>query len=291
MTTTPAHRHSELVREIEAHNYRYYVLDDPGVTDAEFDALLRELRAIERDNPEASVTPRSPSQRVAGEPRVGATKVKARAVRMFSPRQRLRRRRRCTEFVRRVNDGLPTGATPAFCVEPKLDGASVEVIYERGALALASTRGDGETGEDITLNVRTIRSVPLTIAHPGRITLRGEVLIFRRDHDRLKRRARQRGAGSPSRTRGTSAAGAVRHDAGTRAKFSKRPAPGAVLPARRRAHAPQEPLRVAPLDGLARDPDAPVGDQRDVARGAGGGDPRHRSGTPVVPPTRPTAPW
>ena len=176
--TDAKRRHDDLVRAIEAHNYRYYVMDDPSVTDAEYDALMRELRALEAAHPEL-VTPRSPSQRVSGEPRLGATKVKHR-VRMFSldnaySDEELR------EFLRRVNDGLPSGVTPTFCVEPKLDGASVEVVYDGGHLVEASTRGDGETGEEITQNVRTIRGVPLSIAHQGRITLRGEVLIFRKD--------------------------------------------------------------------------------------------------------------
>jgi DNA ligase (NAD+) len=171
-------RHADLVRAVEAHNYRYYVMDDPSVTDAAYDALMRELRALEAAHAEL-VTPRSPTQRVSGEPRAGATKVKH-GVRMFSldnaySDEELR------EFLRRVSDGLPHGATPTFCLEPKLDGASVEVVYEGGHLTQASTRGDGETGEEITQNVRTIRGVPLSIPHEGKVTLRGEVLIFRKD--------------------------------------------------------------------------------------------------------------
>src|ERR1700735_3022837 len=160
--TDASTRHAELVRAIESHNYRYYVMDDPSVTDAEYDALMRELGELEASDP-SLVSPRSPTQRVSGEPRAGATKVKH-AVRMFSldnaySDEELR------EFVRRVRDALPSGATPTFCVEPKLDGASVEVVYVGGHLAEASTRGDGETGEEITANVRTIRGVPLAIAH------------------------------------------------------------------------------------------------------------------------------
>jgi DNA ligase (NAD+) len=204
--TNAARRHVELVREIEAHNYRYYVLDDPSVTDAEFDALLRELRALESAHPEL-VTPQSPTQRVAGEPRAGATKVKH-AVRMFSL-DNAYSEDEMKEFVRRVNDGLPTGATPVFCVEPKLDGASVEVVYEGGHLVLASTRGDGETGEDITANVRTIRGVPIAVAYKGRFTLRGEVLIFKRDHDRLNEERAKEGL-EPFANPRNAAAGAVR---------------------------------------------------------------------------------
>jgi DNA ligase (NAD+) len=203
---SPAERHAALVREIEAHNYRYYVLDDPGVSDAEFDARLRELRALEATHPQL-VTPRSPTQRVAGEPRAGAVKVKH-AVRMFSL-DNAYSEDELKEFVRRVNDGLPTGATPVFCVEPKLDGASVEVIYDDGHLVQASTRGDGETGEDITANVRTIRGVPLAIAHKKRVTLRGEVLIFKRDHERLNEERAKEGL-EPFANPRNAAAGAVR---------------------------------------------------------------------------------
>src|SRR5580704_462117 len=108
---TPAQRHASLVRAIEAHNYRYYVLDDPNVTDAEFDALLRELRAIEAEHPDL-VTARSPSQRVAGEPRAGVTKVKH-AARMFSL-DNTYSREDLAEFVRRVKDGLSDGAALDF---------------------------------------------------------------------------------------------------------------------------------------------------------------------------------
>jgi DNA ligase (NAD+) len=199
-------RHAELVREIEAHNYRYHVLDDPSVTDAEYDASMRELRALEAAHP-ALVSPRSPTQRVSGEPRAGATKVKH-GVRMFSL-DNAYSDDELKEFVRRVNDGLPTLATPTFCVEPKLDGASVEVVYEGGQIVQASTRGDGETGEEITANVRTIRGVPLAIPHTGKVTLRGEVLIFRKDL--VKYNAEREAEGlEPFANPRNAAAGAVR---------------------------------------------------------------------------------
>ena len=177
-----AKRHAELAKAIDAHNYRYYVLDDPSVTDAEFDALLRELRAIEAEHPEL-VTPDSPTQRVAGETRTTVAKVKH-AVRLFSL-DNAYSREELADFDERVHDGLPTGAVAVYCVEPKLDGANIEVVYEGGTLAQASTRGDGETGEEITANARTLRGVPTKIAHTGKITLRGEVLIFRRDLDKM----------------------------------------------------------------------------------------------------------
>jgi DNA ligase (NAD+) len=179
---TAAERHATLVREIDKHNYRYYVLDDASLTDAEFDKLIRELRAIEEKNPEL-VTPDSPTQRVAGAPREGTVKI-THSERMFSL-DNAYSADDLAEFHRRVEGGLSDGTEVTFTIEPKLDGGSIEVVYENGRLVQASTRGDGETGEEITQNVRTIRGVPLTIAHQAKITLRGEVLLYRKDLDAL----------------------------------------------------------------------------------------------------------
>jgi DNA ligase (NAD+) len=203
---TPAQRHAQLVREIDAHNYRYYVMDDPIVTDADFDRLLRELRAIEQAHPELA-TADSPTRRVGGEPRTSAAHVKH-ASRMLSL-DNAYNSDELAEFYRRVADGLPKGETPRFCVEPKLDGASVEAIYEAGRLVQASTRGDGETGEDITQNIRTVRSVPLRVQHTGRLTLRGEVVIYRRDHEALNVEREAQGL-DPFANPRNAAAGAVR---------------------------------------------------------------------------------
>ena len=205
-TKSAAERHAQLSHELEAHNYRYYVMDDPSVTDAAYDTLMRELRALESEHPEL-VTPASPTQRVSGEPRAGVTKVKH-EVRMFSL-DNAYDHTELKEFVRRVNDGLPSGVAPTFCVEPKLDGASVEVIYDGGHLVQASTRGDGETGEEITANVKTIRGVPLVIPHQGKVTLRGEVLIFRKDLAKLNAEREAEGE-EPFANPRNAAAGAVR---------------------------------------------------------------------------------
>lgn len=182
MSSSPAERHAQLVREIEAHDYRYYVLDDPAVTDAAYDALMRELRVLEKEHPEL-VTPESPTQRVGGEARPYVTKVR-REHRMFSL-DNAYSAEDMAEFHRRVNEGLPTGESATFAVEPKLDGASIEVVYEKGRLAIASTRGDGIEGEEITANLRTIRGVPTRIAHHGKLTLRGEVVIYRKDLEKM----------------------------------------------------------------------------------------------------------
>jgi DNA ligase (NAD+) len=203
---TPAERHAGLVREIDAHNYRYYVLDDPIATDAEFDRLLRELRALEEQHPSLR-TPDSPTQRVGGEARTQVVQVRH-GTRMMSldnayaPEE-------LAEFHRRVVLGLPDGEIPRFCLEPKLDGASVEAIFEGGRLVEASTRGDGTVGEDITQNVRTIRSVPRSIPHQGRVTLRGEIVIYRRDHDALNVEREAQGL-EPFANPRNAAAGAVR---------------------------------------------------------------------------------
>ena len=179
---SPAERHAKLVREIDAHNYRYYVLDDPSVSDADFDRLLRDLRAVEEKHPEL-VTRNSPTQRVGGEARTKVAQVKH-AVRMMSL-DNAYSEEELAEFHRRIRDGLPDAEVPRFCIEPKLDGASIEVIYEHGHLVQASTRGDGETGEDITNNVQALRYMPHRIAYEGKVTLRGEVVIYRRDFEAI----------------------------------------------------------------------------------------------------------
>ncbi|MCL2723189.1 MAG: NAD-dependent DNA ligase LigA [Polyangiaceae bacterium] len=174
--------HAELVHAIEAHNYRYYVLDDPSVSDAEFDGLMRELRALE-DAYSELVTEDSPTRRVGGQARASVTKVR-RPHRMMSL-DNAYSAGEMFEFHKRVMSGLREGDVAKFVVEPKLDGASIEVIFENGKLTQATTRGDGMTGEDITMNVRTIRGIPSHIRHEKRITLRGEVLIYRKDLDAL----------------------------------------------------------------------------------------------------------
>ena len=157
---SPKIRHDELVRAVKTHDHRYHVLDDPTISDREYDALYAELRALEAEHPEL-VTPDSPTQRVGAAPRS-----ELRTVAHVVPMTSLDNTYDADdlgEFVRRVKDGLPASAEPVFCVEPKLDGASIEVLYRNGRLEGGSTRGDGLTGEDVTLNLRTMRSLPLTI--------------------------------------------------------------------------------------------------------------------------------
>lgn len=171
-------RHAQLARALNEHNHRYYVLDAPSISDAQYDALFRELSALEAAHPEL-ITPNSPSQRVGAAPREGFVKVK-RKVRMFSL-DNAYSEAELLEFDRRAREGLGDLESVTYVAEPKLDGASIEVTYENGQLSLASTRGDGETGEDVTVNIRTIRALPLSIAHSGTLTLRGEVVIRKQD--------------------------------------------------------------------------------------------------------------
>lgn len=171
-------RHRELVRVLSAHDYRYYVLDDPTVSDQEYDRLYRELVELERAHPTLA-RPESPSQRVGRDLRENV-----RTVPHVEPMMSLDNtygEADLREFDRRVRDGLPAGKQVVYCVEPKLDGASVELVYREGRLVSASTRGDGKVGEEILENVRTIRGLPLTIDYAEPLTLRGEVVIYRRD--------------------------------------------------------------------------------------------------------------
>lgn len=175
-------RHAELVAEIRAHDYRYHVLDDPSISDQTYDSLYAELRTLEAEHPELG-TADSPTQRVGAGPRTDLRSVRH-AVPMMSL-DNTYNTAELTEFVRRVRDGLPSRAEPQFCVEPKLDGASVEILYRDGKLTEGSTRGDGVTGEEIAANLRTMRSLPVTIDVTEPVTLRAEVVIFRRDLERI----------------------------------------------------------------------------------------------------------
>ena len=171
-------RHAELVAELRAHDYRYYVLDDPALSDREYDELYAELRALESEHPELKTTS-SPTQRVGD-----SLRTELRTVEHVVPMTSLDNTYNdedLAEFERRVVSGLPARALAEFCIEPKLDGASVEILYRDGELVGGSTRGDGVRGEDITPNLKTMRSLPLTIPYRGPLTLRAEVVIFRRD--------------------------------------------------------------------------------------------------------------
>jgi DNA ligase (NAD+) len=175
---SPHQRHQALAREIRDHDHRYYVLDEPIITDREYDRLYRELLDLETAHPELRSTD-SPSLRIGGQPRSELQTV-PHAVPMISL-DNTYDENELVEFVRRVQGGLPAGSAVAFSVEPKLDGASVELVYEQGRFVQASTRGDGVHGEEITDNLRTLRGLPLALPTSESLTLRGEVVIYRRD--------------------------------------------------------------------------------------------------------------
>lgn len=176
--TSPQERHATLVHEIRSHDHRYYVLDDPTISDRDYDRLYRELLDLEAQHPELRSAD-SPSARIGGQPRSELQTV-PHAVPMISL-DNTYDENELAEFVRRVQDALPKGSVVEFCVEPKLDGASVELIYEAGRFVQASTRGDGLQGEEITENIRTLRGLPLVLPQAQSLTLRGEVVIYRRD--------------------------------------------------------------------------------------------------------------
>jgi len=186
-----AGRINELRQQVRRHDYRYYVLDDPEISDARYDALLRELRELEAAHPEL-VTIDSPTQRVGGEAS-GAFGEVVHAVPMLSLENAFSEQD-VLDFDRRVRERLDTDAVD-YSVEPKIDGLAISVRYEAGRLAQAATRGDGTRGEDVTANVRTIRSVPLTLRGevPRLIEVRGEVFMSRRAFEQLNRRAAEKG--------------------------------------------------------------------------------------------------
>lgn len=184
-------RIDELRREIREHNYRYYVLDDPAVPDAEYDRLLRELEKLEEAHPEA-VTPDSPTQRVGAPPEAGFETVRHR-VPMLSLSNAFSEEE-ARKFDERVRKRLGVDRV-TYAAEPKLDGVAVSLLYRDGVLVQGATRGDGTSGENITGNLRTIESIPLRLRgdHRGEIEVRGEVYMPRRGFLEYNERARQRG--------------------------------------------------------------------------------------------------
>jgi DNA ligase (NAD+) len=185
---------ARLRAELDDANYRYYVLDDPTLTDADYDRKLRRLQALEASHPEL-VTPDSPTQRVGAPPDAGFPEVQH-AVPMLSLDNAFSEEE-LAAFVKRVGDRLEIdGESLDFCCEPKLDGAAVSLVYEGGVLVSGATRGDGRTGEGITSNLRTLRSIPLRLrgeAHPDLLEVRGEVIMSHAGFEALNARARDQG--------------------------------------------------------------------------------------------------
>lgn len=178
---------------INTHNYRYYALDEPSIPDAEYDRLMRELQAIEAEHPEL-ITPDSPSQKVGAAALTSFAEV-AHEMPMLSLDNAMDAAEFAT-FYQRLQERLKTTAEVELVCEPKLDGLAISLLYEQGVLVRAATRGDGQTGEDVTQNVRTIKNVPLRLQGnnvPERVEIRGEVYMPRQGFDALNQKAIEQG--------------------------------------------------------------------------------------------------
>jgi DNA ligase (NAD+) len=209
MDRSEAERQIEQLRqELHSHNYRYYVLDEPAITDAEYDQLLRRLQELEATYPEL-VRPDSPTQRVGAAP-LAAFGTVLHSLPMlsldnaFSPAE-------VRDFDARVRRQLGQTTPIVYVAEPKIDGLAVELVYENGVLTQGSTRGDGVRGEEITQNLRTIKTIPLRLnghAHaplPQRLEVRGEVYMTKRDFQRLNARYEEDGKPTFANPRNASA--------------------------------------------------------------------------------------
>src|SRR5437773_5915690 len=182
-TTDKATKEIEHLREVlRHHEHLYYVLDQPGITDAEYDALMRKLSDLEAEHPEL-IAPDSPTQRVGGKPREGFVKVRHSSA-MLSLDNALNEAE-LREFDRRVRD-LLKDAPYQYVAELKMDGLSMAARYRDGYFEQAITRGDGLVGEDVTENARTVRSLPLRVrSNLPAFEVRGEAIMNRRAFERL----------------------------------------------------------------------------------------------------------
>lgn len=205
-------RIAELRRLIEHHNRRYYQLDDPEISDREYDLLMRELQELEKQYPDADISS-SPTQRVGAAPLD-----KFKSVSHLTPMLSLANAFSETDildFDDRIKKLLSSEDSVTYVAEPKIDGIAVNLLYENGSLITGSTRGDGASGEDITLNIRTISSVPLIIKStgavpaPGRFEVRGEVYLETKAFRRLNERRTENGE-APFANPRNAAAGSLR---------------------------------------------------------------------------------
>lgn len=188
MTDSIAHRIRELITEIRQHDYNYHVLDAPTIGDSQYDQLMRELTQLELEHPDF-LDPNSPTQRVGAKPDSGFEEVTHR-VPMLSL-DNVFDLDEFRQFVERIKDRLSQTDTPQMTAEPKLDGVALSIRYEQGCLVLATTRGDGQTGENVTQNIRTIRSIPLILKgshYPEVLEVRGEVIMKKADFTAMNQR-------------------------------------------------------------------------------------------------------
>jgi DNA ligase (NAD+) len=207
----PAERAAELRRQLEYHGHRYYVLDDPEVSDAEYDALLNELRELEAEHPDL-LTPDSPTQRVGGRPLF-----KFEPVHHLQPMLSLANARDEDElraWNQRITNLLAKQGVEEpdldYVVEPKVDGLAISLLYEDGVLVRGATRGDGEVGEDVTQNLRTIKAIPLRVeGAPRLLEVRGEAYMPRAAFAKLNEERAAAGEPTFANPR-NSAAGSIR---------------------------------------------------------------------------------
>ncbi len=209
--TDPASRAKELRQQLEHHAHQYYVLDDPEIGDDAYDRLLDELRDIERDHPEL-LTPDSPTQRVGGEP-VGRLE-KVRHLEPMLSLGNVRSEQELRAWVERMRNHLAREGIEdpsfTFVVEPKIDGLAISLLYRDGVLERGATRGNGEVGEDVTHNLRTIGAVPLRVQDaPALVEVRGEVYMSLADFTALNERRAEAGESTFMNPR-NSAAGTIR---------------------------------------------------------------------------------
>jgi len=200
---------SVLREQLAYHGHRYYVEDNPEIPDAEYDRMMQQLLALEAEHPDLMAVD-SPSQRVGGAPLDGFTQV-THELPMLSLDNAFNDEE-LQAFEKRMLDRLLSSVSLSYCCEPKLDGLAVSLMYENGVLVQAATRGDGTTGENITTNVRTIRSIPLKLqgeGWPTRLEVRGEVFMPKKGFDELNERALKKGEKTFANPR-NAAAGSLR---------------------------------------------------------------------------------
>ncbi len=208
--TTISQQIEQLRESLRYHEYQYHVLDNPQIPDAEYDRLFHQLKALEQQYPEY-LTEDSPTQRVGAKPLSGFAQV-THEIPMLSLDNAFSDED-FAAFVRRIQERLSAMPNPlTFCCEPKLDGLAVSILYVNGKLTQAATRGDGTTGEDITLNIRTIRNIPLQLRTenpPARLEVRGEVFMPQAGFEKLNEAALQHGEKTFANPR-NAAAGSLR---------------------------------------------------------------------------------
>ena len=204
-------RVEKLREEIEYHNYRYYILDQPEISDAQYDRLMRELEKLEKDYPELR-SPNSPTQRVGASP-LEEFEIVRHTIPMLSLANAFDETE-ARDFDKRVKKFLGTSEEVEYVAEPKFDGLAIELVYERGQFVVGSTRGDGVNGENITQNLRTIKTIPLQLIRkeipvPDRLEVRGEAIIQLKKFKELNRKREEIGE-PPFANPRNAAAGSVR---------------------------------------------------------------------------------